>query len=263
VGKSWATLGLDNAGMLPAKLARVVPLLSVSMHGPTVLRAADVQAALGEYARRDKRWQVPAWPDGPEPHSRFAAWLAALMRANGLGELLVALDGLDDLPADSDVPDLWPPAGILPVGCYLVLSMRPGVRTAGENGLRRVRSMPDYFGELRVGPEEPEHRAVLKSYVAKRLARPRPDGKGPLPDAWAEPLIDQAGGSFLYVFHYCRALHFGVYADLTQLPPPATYYPAFFDHLHGRVGDDLFHRLYARALAFLRTDNASFSKKVP
>jgi hypothetical protein len=32
------------------------------------------------------------------------------MRANGLGELLVALDGLDDLPGDSDVPDLWPPA---------------------------------------------------------------------------------------------------------------------------------------------------------
>jgi len=29
-------------------------------------------------------------------HTRFAPWLAALMRANGLGELLVALDGLDE-----------------------------------------------------------------------------------------------------------------------------------------------------------------------
>jgi tetratricopeptide (TPR) repeat protein len=194
---------------------------------------------------------VPAWPDGPDPHTRFAAWLAALMRSNGLGELLVALDGLDDLPADSDVPDLWPPAGALPHGCYLVLSARPGVRAAGEGGLRRVRSLPDHFCELRVGPEEPEHRVVLRSYAAKRLARPRPDGQGPLPAAWAEPLIDQAGGSFLYVFHYCRALHFGVYTDLAHLPPPAAYYPAFFDHLRGRVGDELFHRYYARALALI------------
>jgi hypothetical protein len=31
----------------------------------------------------------------------------ALMRANGLGELLVALDGL---PTGGNVPDLWPPA---------------------------------------------------------------------------------------------------------------------------------------------------------
>jgi tetratricopeptide (TPR) repeat protein len=208
-------------------------------------------SALAERARRVKRWQAPAWPDGPDPHTRFAAWLAALMRANGLGELLVALDGLDDLPADSDVPDLLPPAGALPPGCYLVLSTRPGVRATTESGLRRVRSMPGHFCELRVGPDEPEHRAVLRSYVAKRLARPRPDGQGALPADWAEPLIDQAGGSFLYAFHYCRALHFGVYTDLAQLPPPAAYYPAFFEHLRGRVGDELFHRDYARALALI------------
>jgi tetratricopeptide (TPR) repeat protein len=155
------------------------------------------------------------------------------------------------LPIDSDVPDLWPPPGALPPGCYLVLSARPGVRAATESGLRRVRSVPEHFRELRVGPAEPEHRAVLRSYAVKRLARPRPDGQGPLPAAWVEPLIDQAGGSFLYVFHYCRALHFGVYSDLAQLPPPAAYYPAFFQHLCGRVGEHLFKGYYARALALI------------
>src|SRR5205823_5305004 len=155
-----------------------VPLLHVSMHGPTAPRASEVWTVLAERVRRVKRWQVPTWPDGPEPHTRFAAWLAALMRANGLGELLVALDGLDDLPADSDVPDLWPPTGELPPGCYLVLSTRPEVRAAAASGLRRVRSMPGHFGELRVGPDEPEHQAVLRAYVTKRLARPRPDGQG-------------------------------------------------------------------------------------
>jgi tetratricopeptide (TPR) repeat protein len=251
VGKSWVTEGLDHAGMLPAQLGRAVPVLNVSMHGPTAPGASQVRTALDEAARRVKRWQVPLWPDGPEPHTRFGAWLAALMRANGLGELLVALDGLDDLPADSDVPALWAPAGALPPGCYLVLSTRPGVRAAAEAGLRRVRSMPEHFREVRLGLDEPEHRAVLRSYVAKRLARPRQDGQGPLPATWAEPLIDQAGGSFLYVFHYCRALHFGVYTDLAHLPPPAAYYPGFFEHLRRRVGDELFKGHYARALAFL------------
>jgi hypothetical protein len=250
VGKSWATQGLDQADMLPGVLGRVVPFLGASMHGPTAPRASEVWTALAERARRVKRWLVPVRPDGPELHTCFAAWLAALMRANGLGELLVVLDGLDDLPAKSDVPNLWPPGGALPPGCYLVLSTRPRVRAAADDGLRRVRSMPGHFCELRVAPDQPEHRAVLRSYVAKRLARPRPDGQGPLPAAWAEPLIDQAGGSFLYVFHYCRALRFGVYTDLAELPPPAAYYPSFFEHLRGRLGDELF-KDYAWALALI------------
>ena len=108
VGKSWATLGLDHAGMLPTALGRAVTVLHASMHGPTAPRATEVWAALAERARRVKRWQVPPQSDGPTPHARFAAWLAGLMRANGQGELIVALDGLDELPSESDVPDLWP-----------------------------------------------------------------------------------------------------------------------------------------------------------
>jgi tetratricopeptide (TPR) repeat protein len=251
IGKSWAIEGLDHSGMLPAQLGRAVPMLTATMHGPATPRASTVRTELEECARGEKRWQVPPWPHGPEPRTRFAAWMAALMRANGLGELLVALDGLDDLPADSDVPDLLPAAGKLPQGCYLVLSSRPDVRAAAEGGLRRVRSMPEHFCEVHAGPDEAEYRSVLRSYVLKRLGRPRPDGQGRLPAAWADPLIEQAGGSFLYVFHYCRALHFGVYTDLSQLPPPSAYYPAFFDHLRSRVGDQLFHGHYARALAFI------------
>ena len=251
VGQTWATQGLDHAGMLSAVLGRQVHVLFISMHGATVVRANEIWTNLAEYARRVKRWQVPAWPDGPEPYTRFAAWLAALMQANGIGELVVALDGLDELPEDSDVPDLWPPAGHLPPKCYLVLSSRPSMRAAAESGMNRVRSMINHFRELRVGPEDPQHRAVLLSYVAKRLNRPRPNGEGPLPAAWAGPLIDLAGGSFLYTYHFCQALHYGIYTDLTQLPPPASYYPAFFEHLLGRVGNELFENHYAKALALI------------
>src|SRR5262249_11581052 len=59
VGKSWVTAGLDHAGMLPAVLGRAVPILDVSMHGPTAPRASEVWTALAERARRVKRWQVP------------------------------------------------------------------------------------------------------------------------------------------------------------------------------------------------------------
>jgi hypothetical protein len=210
VGKSWVTLGLDHAAMLRAVLSRAVTVLHASMHGPTQPTASEVWAALEERARRVKQWQVPPRPDGPTPHARFAAWLAALMRANIHGELIVALDGLDDLPSESDVPDPWPPANALPQGCYLVLSSRPPVRAAADAGLTRVKSAASHFREIPIGPNESEHRKVLRKYVEKRLAQRRPDDQPPLPAAWAEPLIDQAEGSFLYVFHYCRALHVGV-----------------------------------------------------
>jgi hypothetical protein len=55
VGKSWATQGLDHAGMLPAVLGRAIPLLNVSMHGPTAPGASEVRTALAEQARRVKR----------------------------------------------------------------------------------------------------------------------------------------------------------------------------------------------------------------
>jgi tetratricopeptide (TPR) repeat protein len=132
-----------------------------------------------------------------------------------------------------------------------VLSSRPPVRAAADAGLRRVRAAASHFREIRIGPGEQEHRAVLRAYVEKRLAQRRPDDQPPLPAAWAEPLIDKAEGSFLYVFHYCRALHFGVYDDLSSLPPPSAFYPRFFDHLRSRVSDELFEKCYARTLALI------------
>src|SRR5262249_13920630 len=80
-----------TAAMLPAILDRAVSLLHVSMKSAgrgslTPPPANTIRTALEEFARGEKRRQVPAWPDGPELHTRFAAWPAALMRANGRGE---------------------------------------------------------------------------------------------------------------------------------------------------------------------------------
>jgi tetratricopeptide (TPR) repeat protein len=251
VGKSWLCQGLDRSDMLPAILGRSLPMLNVTVHGPRTSGAAEVLAALAEQARRVKRWQVPPEVDAPTPHARFAGWLAALMRSNGheLGQLLVVLDGLDELPADSDVAGLVPPAAELPPGCYLVLACRPAVRVAVAEALRRAGSAGP-FAEQALGLDAPEHREVLRRYVARQLGQPRLESP-PLPAEWTEPLIDRAEGSFLYVFHYCRALRFGIYADLSRLPVPTEFYPAFFDHLRSRVGERLFEAYYAKVLALL------------
>jgi tetratricopeptide (TPR) repeat protein len=251
VGKSWASQGLDHPAMLRPYLNNArVEVLYASLQGFHPPTAGDVKTVLAGQARRQKQWLVPAEPDGPAACDRFAGWLAALMQQNGHGRLLVVLDGLDDLPADSDVPDLWPPADRLREGCYLVLATRPERRAAAEAGLRRVRSAPDHCLEVPLDPQAAAHRDVLRRYALAHLNRPRADGQ-PLPAAWAEALIDRAGRTFLYVFHYCRALHFGVYSELSQLPPPGEYYPQFFAHLRGRVGERLFEDYYARTLALI------------
>jgi tetratricopeptide (TPR) repeat protein len=250
VGKSWASQGLGRPEMLKRFLHAKVELLYASLQGFHPPTAGDVKAILAEQARRKKAWQVPAEPDGPAAHDRFAGWLAAVMRQNGHGRLLVVLDGLDDLPADSDVPELWPPADRLPPGCYMVLATRPERRAAAEAGLRRVRSAADHCLEVALDPRTADHGNVLRRYALAHLNRPRADGQ-PLPAAWADALIERAGRTFLYVFHYCRALHFGVYGDLAELPPPEQYYPQFFQDLRVRVGERLFEDYYARTLALI------------
>jgi len=247
LGKSWLCAGLEE--LLRDALGRALPTLVLSVQSPRPPRAGDVVVALRLLVQRDKPWQVPAEVDAPYPWQRIAGWLAALMHANHLGELLVCLDGLDELPADSDVGELLPPAQDLPPGCLLLLSSRPELKAPLAQGLERCRSAGP-FAELPMRADRPEHREVLRRYAHKQLAQKRADGTG-LPPEWVEPVIDKAAGSFLYVFHYCQALHHGVYASLGELPSPEHYYPAYFAHLRGWVGEQLFADCYVRTLALL------------
>jgi len=247
LGKSWLCAGLEE--LLRAALGRALPTLVLSVQGPRPPRAGDVVVASRLLVQRDKPWQVPAEVDAPYAWQRFAGWLAALMRTNGLGELLVCLDGLDELPADSDVGELLPPAQELPRGCHLLLSSRCELKGTLAQGLKRAGTAGP-FAELPLRADRAEHREVLRRYTRKQLAQKRADGAG-LPAEWVEPLIDRAAGSFLYVFHYCQALHYGVYASLGELPSPEQYYPAYFAHLRGWVGEKLFTDCYVRTLALL------------
>ncbi len=251
VGKSWVSQGLDASEMLPKARGRAAALLYTSVHGPKIPTAAEVLAEL-RTAAKTKGWYVPDEVDAPTPDARLCGWLAALMRQNPrAAELVIVLDGLDELAADSDVPALLPTASALPPHCYLILTSRPERRAALQTGLARARSA-GAFAKYFIGSDTPEHRAVLQRYARKQLAMPRSvDDPQPLPAEWADGLIDLASGSFLYVFHYCRALQFGVYDSLATLPPPSRFYPAFFAHLRARVGERLFEDYYARVLALI------------
>ena len=250
VGKSWLLEGLDRHDMLPAFQGRDVNVLTVSLHRHSGASASDMKARLGQQAKQQKQWRIPVEPDAPTAHERFAGWLAALMRVNGVGELIVGIDGLDELPADSNVPDLFPPADSLPRSCYLLVSSRHAVRAAAEAGLRRVRSAAGHCKDLTIDPATESHREVLCAYAQRRLARLRTDAKS-LPDTWARPLVEKAEGIFLYVHHFCQALHFGIYSDLDGLPRPNQYYPQFFAHLRNLVGVELFDQHYAPVLALI------------
>ena len=253
-GKSWFCRGLEHSSLLPALLGRIVPVLYASLDlrpdAQGRVSKRDVLERLGQWASKEKKWDVPS----PEATTDLVVWLTAVMRANALGELVVVLDGWDELPDGGDVPSLVPEAHQLPPGCFLLLAGRPELRPAAAAAWTKVRlaatAEPRLVAELSIGADNTAHREVLKSYAAARLKQKLPDGQ-PLPEEWAGPLVDLAQGSFLHTFHYCRALRFGIFESLDQLPAPADYYPAFFANLASRVGPALFERHYARALLLI------------
>jgi hypothetical protein len=247
VGKSWFCRGLLQPRLVETKLGRAVPLLYASLGGSEQLTPIMVFEKLADWARLRLGWSAQP----PTQPVELGEWLDRLMHANVAGELLVALDGWDDLAADSEVPDLLPRAGDLPRGCYLILAGRRELRRAAAEGMARVCSDGRRSVELTISPQHPLHRRVLWAYTMRELGLARPEGQLPLPPPWVEPLIDLAGGSFLYVAHYCHALRFGVYKDLSNLPAPADFYPRFFDNLKDRVGKELFERYYSRVLTLI------------
>jgi hypothetical protein len=131
--RDFATQFVSTAAMLQTVLGRAVPLQRVSMRAQTPPNASTIRNTLKELARQEKRrpsrsctscwralgaglrprpmrarsglpWKyslagrragkVPAWPDGPELHTPFAAWLGGAGAGQRTGRIALALDGL-------------------------------------------------------------------------------------------------------------------------------------------------------------------------
>src|SRR5262249_55346698 len=145
-----------------------------SSENPLVERLAD-------YAKKVKNWRI-----APRT-SQLADWLAETIQLNGFTRnIVVALDGWDELSSDSDVPAQLPSAAELPQDCYLVLAGRPDLRAAAASAKVRICSDTRLTQEIIISPRSTENLDLLKDYTLKRL-------KGDnLPKEWVKPLIDLA-----------------------------------------------------------------------
>lgn len=246
IGKSWCMRGLERG--LQKLMERPIPCIRIIFHREdwNVLKFKSKM----EDAASDKKWRIPD-NIGISNKDTLSLWLQELMKINDIGELVVILDGLDELPPDSDIPSLLPQLENLPKGCFLVWTRRPEKITESiAQMLEKVFASSENRLRLTIEPQDKEYRQILLKYARKRLSQRRSDGKA-LPMEWAGQLVEKAEGIFLYVFHYCHKLHFGQYPDLSSLPKPQEFYPYFFEHLRKRVGESLFESCYAKLLSLI------------
>lgn len=188
--------------------------------------------------------------------AQFREFVGELMRANRVETLVIAIDGLDELPepapGEAAITTFLPPLADLPAGCFVLLTsretLRPRIR-ADVDRLRAGAGAPGQeggaFADLAIAPDGDENRELLRSYLRERLSAPF---RSP---AAVTALLERAGGTFLYAFHLCRALESGVYDEVADLPPASRFYADFLARLRDRVGDQFFVTVYRPTLILL------------
>ena len=196
--------------------------------------------------------------------AQFREFLATLMRANGAQRLILALDGLDELPTPAAgefaITDFLVAPELLPRGCVVFLTGRPTLRPGIAEAVAGLRaaSKEGQFEDLRLDPGAAENRALLQAYALNALPEVLPDV---LPDALrredlAARVVERAQGIFLYVFHLTQVLASGAFAAGEELPAAREIYPAYLERLRARVGDALYEGVYRELLLFLAAARA-------
>jgi tetratricopeptide (TPR) repeat protein len=247
-GKTYLVRGLEQEGA--ARRAPVLPyhvLAGVSTDYRTFL------VELVERARERLRFRTQEPQSKGESvaglQAQLTEFLAELMRANRLDRLIVAIDGLDELP-DPDqngaaITDLLPAAERLPQGCFVLLTGREALRPRVRQGLERLARDPTLFVTVPLTPGGPANRDLVRAYLGEHLPQPFRD-----PVA-VEAALVRSGGVFLYAHHLAEALAAGVFSDVTALPEGPQFYPAYLARLRERVGEGLYERVYLPTLLFL------------
>jgi hypothetical protein len=147
---------------------------------------------------------------------RLAELLRQTMLAIGLGRLVLAVDGLDELTEPSEgTPGLLsvlPGPEVLADGCFVLLLSRPDLRPATARELDRLRADPTRFGALDLRSDTPEYQALTGEYIGRALhAKSREVVLRHTPT-----LQERSGGNFLHLRLLCR-LFAG--QDLESLAP--------------------------------------------
>ena len=210
---------------------------------------------LGDEAKEQLNWRTQEVQAKDQSAAalaeEFREFLGTLMTANQAVQLIVVLDGLDELPARESgefaLADFLPPASNLPKGCVVVLTGRRELRPGIAERIAHIRALSGekQFRVLALDAAERKNRDLLAHYALERL--PEPLRRTDL----AERVVEKAGGRFLYVFHLVQALAAGAFTEADELPTADRFYPAYLARLRERVGDVLYEEVYRSLLLFL------------
>lgn len=137
--------------------------------------------------------------DSDDPRGCFLDFFATLLHRNGLGSLLLVLDGLDEqldpAPGRRAITDLLPDGRELPVGFYIVVASRPQCRPCATRALERLSKDRTCFERLEIDPGDHRYRALVRRLAERRLA---PRGwDGATIAGWCDEIIQASDGTLL------------------------------------------------------------------
>lgn len=261
MGKTFFIRALESEGKERGKPVLAYHILSgaLSDYRTFISELSDRARETLRFRTQEAQTNVAAVTDLQE---QFAGYLSGLMSANGLDRLIVAIDALDELPEPESgaaaITSLLPMPENLPDGCFVLLTsrevLRPGVRQDLEQLERRdapakTQGQSERFTKIRIRPEDAENQRLLRGYLQEHLPpqfRSREN---------IETLLQRSGSVFLYVFHFCRALESGAFADIQTLPAGRDFYPAYLANLREATGL-LYDTVYLKALLLLAAAQA-------
>jgi len=168
------------------------------------------RSLLGSDSRLASALSLLAKPqDAPARFVDFAEAALGAVRMRGFERLIIAFDGLDELPDPGDGPsaiDFLPLAAALPEGVTLLLTSRPLADCPTWLRLR-LSDRPELAEVLEAGVDHEGYRALLRAYIAQfsGVAAEAPDFQD-LFDA----IMDRSQGLFLFVSFLCDLIREGV-----------------------------------------------------
>jgi hypothetical protein len=156
VGKSWLVRGMESEWKNEG-----VPVLTYYIQPGALADYRTFISELADRANENFRWRTQEIQAKvasiADLKDQFAQFAGELMRANRLSRMVIAIDGLDELPEPAEgqpaITGLLPVGEKLPKGCFVALTSRPLLRPAISQDLQRLNPRPPL--PLKEGPEVP------------------------------------------------------------------------------------------------------------
>jgi tetratricopeptide (TPR) repeat protein len=256
MGKTFFVRALEGEGK-----KRNIPVLAyhilagaLSDYRTFISELSDRAKEKLQFRTQEAQTNVAAIPD---LQAQFATYLAQLMSANGLDQLVVAIDALDELPeleaSTVAITGLLPAPDQLPAGCFVLLTSREALQPRIREDLEQLEQSAaktdatgkhEHFTKIRIRPDDAENQQLLRTYLQEHLPERFRDR------ASMETLLERSGGIFLYASHFCRALESGAFASMETLPEGRSFYATYLANLREATGI-LYDNVYLKALILL------------